>query len=305
MSLVYKILWIDDQIGDITHQIKAIETFINGEGLIPHVIKAETSAEISTCINALNTPVGSFDLIVVDYKLTDGPTGAKVAKEIRTRSAADVVFYSATPRENLLEALYSEKVDGVYVAHRTTILSRVRDIISAHISWAVNSLAMRGISAGIVSEIDHLIKDILKETCRHDGFSEDALVKDIYSYLEMKHARQEDVFEKIKKYTTIQQYSDDAIFGSDARFQFLKTIWDKFPESPSLALLKNNVARYDEKVLVHRNTLTHGKSDNGRIVLGKRTITLEELREIRVSIRDHLTHFNSLFDQLRSVRNTS
>jgi CheY-like chemotaxis protein len=303
MSLEYKILWIDDQTRDIQHQIQGIENFINGEGLRSKVVIAETTAEITEKVSALNTFQGSFDLIVVDYNLANGPVGAKVAKDIRTRSTADVIFYSSATRDKLLEELYTEKVDGVYVANRTNIRGRVRDIIAAHISWAVNLTAMRGISTGIVSEIDHLIKDILKETCKHAGFSEVEIVKDIYAYLEKKHEKREDGFAKIKGYTTIQEYSEDPIFSSDARFKFLKTVWDRFPENHALALLKRNVEHYDERVLVHRNTLAHGKSVNESIVLGKRTLTIDQLREIRVSIRDHHDQFKDLFDQLRSARN--
>lgn len=302
MTLEYKILWIDDQTDDIRRQIDLIKLFVHSEGFVPHVVEARTNDEIARRVQALSTPAGSFDLTVVDFHLADGKSGAHVASAIRNKSAADVIFYSAANRKELLRQLHDLAVDGVFVATRRDILPRVREIIAAHIRWAVNVTAMRGISTSLVSEIDHLIHAIIEEASRHPGLGEPEVVRQIIEFLRERQEEQLKRFDVVAQHKTIEALASEPAFSSDVRFKFLKKIWNRLPDNVAVARLRDNVARYDERVLVHRNTLAHGKAVNGGVELGpRRKLSASELRELRMAIRDHHLQFTDLLDQLRSL----
>jgi DNA-binding NarL/FixJ family response regulator len=302
MSLEYKILWIDDQIDDIQNQIELVKQFVLGEGMIPKIVVARENTDIARRVAALNTLQGTFDLTVVDFHLADDASGAHVACDIRRRSVADVIFYSATDRKELLRQLHELSVDGVFVANRREIVHRVREIFSAHTKWAINVTAMRGISTSTVSEIDHLIFAVIREATRHAKLEEADIVQKIVAYLGARRAEQEDDFKRLESTKTLDELAHSPAFGSDFRFKFLKSIWDKLPDNFAVQRLKENLARYDERVLVHRNTLAHGKTVNDGIELtSKRKLTAAELRDLRVAIRDHHLHFSELLDQLRNL----
>lgn len=303
MSLEYKILWIDDQTDDIRYQIDLIKDFVTGEGLTPKVVEAKTTADIDRRVNALTTAHGSFDLIVVDYHLADGRSGATTARDIRIKTSADVIFYSSDTKQILLQQLHNHSVDGVFVANRREITHRVREIISAHIRWAVNITAMRGISTSAVSDIDCLIKDLIAELGMHAKWDAPTLAKQLFDHLKENHDAQQGSFEKVASFQTLEDFADDPRFSSDVRFKFLKKIWGALPENPAISRLRENVSRYDEKILVHRNTLAHGRTQNDTIVLGKnRSLSSSDLKDLRILIRDHHGHFQALVDQLKSLR---
>lgn len=117
MDIFYRILWYEDQQDWYKSMKKSIEDVIKEFDLIPEIHYKKTPE-----IDIKEIQDKNYDLILVDYNLTNGKKGIngdKVIENIRNgKIYTDVIFYSEYSEK--LKTIFTKKeLEGVFVARRS------------------------------------------------------------------------------------------------------------------------------------------------------------------------------------------
>lgn len=158
MKTSYKILWIDDEPGNIRVDRENVENYLEEFGI---------RADISTVTKLVDQSISGMvsnpelDILLVDYHM-EGMDGAKLVGEIRNTHHVylPVIFYSALGLEVISRAAYEAKLDGVYLAHRDFVIEKFKDVANSLLNKEHTPKRTRGLLIEEVSEIDVRFKEI-------------------------------------------------------------------------------------------------------------------------------------------------
>lgn len=165
MKLRFNLLVIDDNPTDLPQNaFGELEDFLNSKGFSLHrTIPNDIS---QGAIDALSKSDGSeFDLVIIDYNLGDDTQdGADAAAKFRQMwRYTDIIFYSSSPPNTLLNELAKKHVQGVFVADRTADLGdALVGVAQTIIGKAVDLTHMRGIALAEVADMDVILEDVLE-----------------------------------------------------------------------------------------------------------------------------------------------
>lgn len=175
MNLTYKVLWIEDneQYVDALNQ-DILEAHLHGHGFDLELQFRTSPEEI-----ALDVDGTAFDLMVIDYQITehsegddeitnkeDEKTGDKVIKAVRDHDClTEVIFYSGAPTNELRQVAAKRELEGVFFSDRDpeVLLRKVCDVFDLTVRKVVDVNNMRGIVMAGVADIDHQLADLLRE----------------------------------------------------------------------------------------------------------------------------------------------
>lgn len=175
MNLTYKVLWIEDneQYVDALNQ-NFLEAHLHGHGFDLELQFRTSPEEI-----ALDVDGTAFDLMVIDYQITehsegddeitneeDEKTGDKVIKAVRDHDClTEVIFYSGAPTNELRQIAAKRELEGVFFSDRDpeVLLRKVCDVFDLTVRKVVDVNNMRGIVMAGVADIDHQLADLLLE----------------------------------------------------------------------------------------------------------------------------------------------
>jgi CheY-like chemotaxis protein len=157
MNLTYKILWFEDEKDFVDGYIPDLQDYVEELGfkfVQPH---------IETDSNNDRIDFNEYDLILMDYKLSDGDKGDVIINKIRKLDIyTEIVFYSASEMKELRTAIHDKELDGVYCANRGEgFLLKVKDIIRLTLKKFLDLNAMRGIVMAVVSDFDEKMLNII------------------------------------------------------------------------------------------------------------------------------------------------
>lgn len=158
MNLNYTILWFDDDVDSFeSFDTESIERAIESWGFNPNIIKVSEPADFLT-----HNPWSNFDLIVVDFTLENYEgNGAEFIETIRNHQVlTEIIFYSSRDSSDLWAEIHSKKLEGVYIANRRLIESKVIRVAEHSVHKVLDLENMRGIVMAQVGELDHLLDEV-------------------------------------------------------------------------------------------------------------------------------------------------
>jgi CheY-like chemotaxis protein len=169
MNLSYRILWFEDENDFIELCIPEIKNYIEDIGfkfLSPHVENDNSKAD--------NLDYDNYDLILMDYKLSDGDKGDVIIDKIRSMNVyTEIIFYSSSKMEDLRLSIQKNGLDGVYCANRGEgFIQKVKDIIKQTLKKVLDINTIRGIVMASVSDFDQKMVEIIETYKNHKNEEE-------------------------------------------------------------------------------------------------------------------------------------
>jgi CheY-like chemotaxis protein len=299
MRLDFNVLWVDDQPKGVKAQHEQIGLKLRKQGFRLTSIFARSVAEATKHISN-DVYADHVDLILMDYDLGKGPTGADGLVAVRSMMPyKEIVFYSAQApdlRKMLLEA----KVDGVHVSDRGGLINDVVGIFEMLVKKVIDIEHSRGIVMGATSEIDHTINDCLVryfDRCKKDD--QIKILAAVTKRLGEIKARFEAECGELDGITHVSALAPKhGIYTSADRLNLLRKI---------LAVLnihadkKKKLISYGVNVVPRRNDLAHVRvkvEGFVRKLLNRdnRELTSEDMRLLRVEILE----CRELFEEMQA-----
>lgn len=308
MKLVFHLLVVDDQPDAVGGAIGNLKDHLDQKGF--DLAQVEPPTLSGPAWEDFLKQNQSYDLVMVDYNLSQPEMGDVAANRLRTALPyTDIVFYSAEPRAKLLEYLAKQQVEGVFVSQRGELANRLAGLADAVIGKAMDLNHMRGIAMAEVAEMDILMEELLVSVFRLDHPDVSTVAKKIVKNLEnnaKKNSRE--LCQNLEENGLSVVVADGRIFPHNQKSIALRRLAKLLPDAhhvPDLKVLKS----LQNKITSIRNHLAHGKEDSdrkGNIVLrsirsgGSPLITDERwMVATRRTLRKHRETLETLCSALR------
>lgn len=313
MSLIYKVLWIDDNKDDYKKEEKALKKFIEDLFFEPKIDFCEDIASAKEYIDS-----EKYDVIFSDYNI-DEERGNDFISYIREKSVnTEVLFYSG---QNQLPEGRLDRVTFFFGtgSHREErLLKKMKDLISLTIEKLNDLTQLRGLVMAEVSELDNkmdqLISDYFlieneKEMKLRRTYFDDKIVKKVETSTKQKLERV-DCKQKTCKHKWHNKSMQDIISSIDFESSKKALTIDLLIEK--LAYDFRNGQFYDtylNEIIYKRNDLAHSYSEieKGEEILktkkhGPQIFTKDNIADIRRDIKKYHLIFNEL-DKLIEEKN--
>ena len=314
MSLIYKVLWIDDNKDEFKKEEKALKKFIEELFFEP---KIDFCEDVTSAKNYIDTE--KYDVIFSDYNI-DEEKGNDFISYIREKSVnTEVLFYSG---QNELPEGRLDRVTFFFEtgSHREErLLKKMKDLISLTIEKLNGLMQLRGLVMSEVSELDNkmeqlisdyfIIEDETEMKLRRACF-DDKIVKNVETSTKQKLERV-DCKQKTCKHKWHNKSMQDIISSIDFESSKKALTIDLLIEK--LAYDFKNGQFYDtylNEIIYKRNDLAHSYSEieNGEEILktkkrGPQKFTKDDIAYIRRDIKKYHTLFNEL-DELIKKKNS-
>jgi hypothetical protein len=304
MRLEFRVLWFENQMGDVRAGITAMERELTKHGL-KLIVDEEATASRLDVLARQQEMFHDYDLVVVDYDLGKGqPKGDEVARLVRKSFGfTDIIFYSGTPTDVLRDKVKQQAIDGVYCSGRTELRGKLIE----HVGFVVERLsrleAMRGLAVVSGGRGDDHMREIIR--CAHalmDEAGQAALLAAIDNQVSgfanssaKSYAKLIDLEARLTSRSVTSRILFQAV--NDSVTKILRT----HPHcEPELVIFRN----YLKKVIEPRNNLGHNvevREENGWVVRSKggQEINKTAMVEFRKDLASHLENLIGLIEKLR------
>ncbi|RNM02382.1 response regulator [Dickeya undicola] len=167
MSMVFKILWIEDDNEYLESlDLDMVRNHIKSNGF-------KTDFEFRTSEEQINMQIDGmqYDMIVTDYHITnDGPSGVEVIRSIQEKQCfTDVIFYSGKSSSILREEAFKKELDGVFFSSKDSepLLQKLCQIFDLNIKRLMSIDNIRGLVMSGVADLDKRLLSIISELNKH------------------------------------------------------------------------------------------------------------------------------------------
>ncbi len=317
MDIFYRILWYEDNQDWYKSVNKRVENAIKELELIPQIDYKRTPK-----IDIEEIQKKNYDLIIVDYKLTNlkdvkkGVNGDKVIEDIRSGNIyTDVIFYSEDG-EQLKDVFFQKGLEGVFITTRNTqqFIKKVKNIAYKNLRRTISPANLRGLVMDNTSEFDTEMKEITLKTW--ELLSEKHKLEiDQYIKGRLLENAKRDSDEKYEKYINdtnmiIYEVIEDKIFDSSKKARLLNKIMELNEKCcKELNEIFNQLSegkehfyeKYEKEIIKYRNALAHAKKTENEndIYIGK--CDKENIifsKGLCDKIRKDLIKYYNIFDEL-------
>jgi CheY-like chemotaxis protein len=309
MKLIYKILWIEDQMNSIRGRKRVISNYIRDEkGFELEIKEIETFQQFKEEIGFES--LKDYDLVLVDLNLDDDESGDgnKIIEEIRNNDIyTEIIFYSSH-YEHLIDLLKKNRTEGIFTSERNQIDTKAKKIIDVTLHKIQDVNNLRGLIMAEVSELDRIKKNIIKK------FNKEA-DSDFKKYIK------EDVFSKIKKdlesLSCLIKVEDSECSHDEINLEELQNnfFYDSFKKSRTVNKIKNKKCNhidfkhedYRKDVIAKRNVLAHQKEDEdklGKFLLYPNGDRLDFTEEHCIKIRKDIKKYKKNLEDIDKVLTT-
>lgn len=307
MRLDFNVLWVDDQPGAVAAQRTAIRNGMEQEGFEFNPTMCRSLAEVQAQIadDVFNDQV---DLILVDWDLGGAVEGQQVIAEIRDSIRyKEVIFYSAMNSADALRKLASDNgLEGIYCASRADLVDEVLGVFESLIKKVLDLDHTRGIVMGSTSDIDQLIIECVDAV--HGKLNEReqaALVAEALTIIDTRMKEHAAAFATLQGAATMAALlKAHGHFTAIDRLRILSRALkqEAFKDHQGS---REWVVKYISDVVPKRNDLGHkvllpdGRTMAIAVIGGEKTISIDEMRELRKLILSSRGEFRALRDALR------
>jgi CheY-like chemotaxis protein len=287
-------MWFEDEKDFVDGYIPDIQDYVEGFGLKfiqPHIEKDNSNSD--------RIDFSEYDLILMDYKLSDGDKGDVIINKIRGLDIyTEIVFYSASEMKELRAAIHDEELDGVYCANRGEgFLPKVKDIIRLTLKKFLDLNAMRGIVMAVVSDFDEKMLNIISAYVKTINKNEaNAFL------LKRKNKLLSSLDSKRKKIDNEQLDTFYSNWDFDATHKWrtvLSIVKSVIPE------LAGKTEKYECEIIKNRNNLAHvmevdHPSGNGQkcLAYGNFIFNDESCKKILTALKDHEKNLDEVLNHL-------
>ncbi|TXT27258.1 MAG: hypothetical protein FD134_164 [Gallionellaceae bacterium] len=299
MNLDYKILWYDDNKDYFeSRDNDRILSEILSWGFRPHITPVHDPEELSQ-----HKPFSDFDMLIVDFDLGANVSGAKFIKSVRDLNVyAEIIFYSMKGEEALWQAVIDERLQGIYVATKPVIDTKLLEVARHSVSKVLDLENMRGIVMAEVGDLDELLEKIF--TLAMQGITEEQ--RQLVYKAFIKKSKEPDkkfeealsAFESEPSIESLLVLSD----GSEKRVQNFNRVKAHHP----LLKTKNFADEYREAILSPRNFLAHGvpeRNGEGSLLFRHRGKEFSFDDEIGKILRHKILEYKSAFSEIVDALN--
>ena len=158
MQINYKILRIEDEKDFVESEIVFIQGYLEDLWFILEYENPEKYED---------KDFSSYDLIVVDYNLAEGQFWQDIIESIRNEEFYREILFYSWDGENALRDLVKH-LDWVYCASKDSCREKLKGLITNTIRKTQDINNLRGLIMAETSEIDDVIKKIIKNIAKTD-----------------------------------------------------------------------------------------------------------------------------------------
>lgn len=306
MKLIYKILWIEDQMNSIRGRKRVISNYIRDEkGFELEINEIQTFEEFKKTVGFES--LKDYDLLLVDLNLDDNESGDgnKIIEEIRNNDIyTEIIFYSSH-YEHLIDLLKENRTEGIFTSERNQIDTKAKKIIDVTLHKVQDVNNLRGLIMAEVAELDRLKKNIIQK------FNKEA-DSDFKKYIK------EDVFSKIKEdlesLKCLVKVEESECSYNEINLEELQNnfFYDSFKKSRTVNKIKSKKCKqidfkhedYRKDVIAKRNVLAHQKEDEdsfGKFLLYPNGDRLEFTEEHCIKIRKDIKKYKILLEDIEKA----
>lgn len=306
MTLVYKILWVDDHKAFFKNHRNYIKEHLEEKGFDVNITEYTSFQEFQENGNT-QLQQKEYDLFLIDLNLDHGNTGDQIISEIRTNHVlTDVIFYSTQLRD-VKQKIIDNVIEGVYITNRSDFEDKVTDVIDVTIRKVQDVNNLRGLIMAEVAELDRLKKEIVKKYTLNNK-DHDNLKKYVKEY----------IFSKIKK--DIEDYDflikDDDSYKNMELDQLIENlIYDSYRKARTVYRIKRlepNCSsipfvfdEYYKDVIKKRNVFAHEeestRKDGTKFLTYKNGDLLEFDEEHCIKIRKDIKKYKQILKNIEKV----
>ena len=324
MKVTYKLLWADDD-----------STWYNGfkENILENEIQEKFDdlgfAFESKLIDftKMNTEdflkeAEEYDLLLIDYNLSDTTLGSDVIKAVRENSIlTNLIFYSQSEPEVLRDALYKKGVlEGVYFSRRDEefLAEKLEKVIDLTVKKSQHINALRGLLMAETSDMDVLVVECLKEYFIKSSLQDK---ESILKYAKKKIKKFLKDF-SVEKLSYLADHHDNShfedilaslIFDAYKKTHTLKHALEDLKKRVDTSEYINVLDTYFEDIIKKRNVFGHVKEqvgEDGRKKLvshakGFETVDFdaEYCSDTRRLLRKHKKNLDDVLALLKDISN--
>lgn len=326
MELNYKILWFEDTDESFDSLSRQTKKYVEKKSLYCIIDRITGLSDL----NMSTYDINSYDLLVVDLKLSNGSKGHDVIIKIRNSGFVnDILFYSSSGLPNLKAALSEFKLEGVFLSEREAALfmSNIKKLIDKSVKRSENVINIRGIVMDETSGFDNLMSEIMLKLINLLSVNEKQAVKE-YIRSSLLCEQKESIEKLLDDYKEEIEWDYSRLFNnfsfsSSMKARLLNKIInlnnnDKITEIVSSCKsifpeLYNNkkivfADRYINGVLSFRNKLAHVKSfnaENPALICEKDGVQYRCDEEFCKMIREILIKYGKWLNSLSELVNVS
>ena len=295
MNLKYRILWVEDDNDWVESEIEFIESYLKKYGFTLEYENPEKYEKYD---------FSEFDIIIVDYKLTDEEQGQDVIEKIRKQELyTEILFYSVDGEDTLRQLISEKQLDGVYCASKYSCREKLEGLIYTTIRKTQDLNNLRGLVMAETSELDEMIKEILELLAEKDKVEKDKINK---RQNKLSKRYKENIVD-LKKYLLPDEFQKLVKSRHfDASFS-LKTLL-RFATCVRNSLIEKDIKPYENKILLERNILAHNPEESSTSILMKikksdgNIVEYDEQKfiDIRKDIQEYKRIFQKIIDNLNA-----
>lgn len=295
MKIKYKIIWIDDRFEEEESPFTDIR-----DNLIKYLYEEHFfEVEINSFENVDNFKTAvledEYDLILTDFHLNDGKTGAEVIDFVRREKNifTEIFFYSAKPDLETDQRLINNNRVTYYTLSGNNyreLQSQIKSLIDLTLQKFNHIVAMRGMIMHETSNLDHQSLNIIEHY--FDKYERDeTIIDNVFDEIIYFHKEKLKKAEKFKKNARLDKIiKDPVVFSSHQRANTLSKIIDKEE-------LQNFISDYKKEIILVRNQFAHAILDDTAKIFktkGGEEFNEELCKKIRRDINKHVQNLQEL-----------
>lgn len=267
MKLIYKILWIEDQMHSIRGRKRVISNYVKDEkGFELDINEIQTFEQFKGEIGFES--LKDYDLVLVDLNLDDDESGDgnKIIEEIRNNDIyTEIIFYSSH-YGHLIDLLKENRTEGIFTSERNQIDTKAKKIIDVTLHKIQDINSLRGLIMAEVAELDRIKKRIIQK------FNQEADA-DFKKYIKDK------VFSKIREdlepLSCLVKVEDSECSHDKINLEELQKNFFYDTSKKSRTVYKIKRKKCNDIEFIHKNYMED--------VIDKRNVLAHEEEKIRVS----------------------
>ncbi|GHT01933.1 hypothetical protein AGMMS49525_04190 [Bacteroidia bacterium] len=293
MNLKYSILWFENEMDSMEPLVEDIKDYVENLGFKFSDPQIEQGGD-----NFDTIKYEDYDLILMDYKLSDNEIGSSLIKKIRDNQIyTDIVFYSSSTIPELRQAIHDQEIDGVYCVSRTAdaFLSKVKSIINVTVKKVLDLNNMRGLVMAEVSDFDDKMKQIISlYLAKQEADTSNRFLT------ERKEKLMADIKKKLEalEKSPLDQLIESRDFEASHKWRTVKNI-----VKTEIKSLEVSINQYEEEILKKRNRLGHVKetvNEKGEKCLSDGDFAFNDAmcKQILTDLKKHSDNFDTIIRHL-------
>lgn len=268
------ILWIEDSQDwqNKAERLFRLRALNDGLSLNINWISKDDVKDFESKIKNESIGYKVFDIIFVDYNISNNVTGDKIITALRESNIdADILFYSANLNEDQKKKIILDSgtaFDGIYLADRSDFQEKAMNLYKKNTKRLTSLLNVRGLVTDKTSENDFIMNSYLLKNINKLDLEKrkilDSEIKDILkTQIEFVRNKLEDGDEIVKgnsDITATKLYNlPDFVFPISNKYQVFKRLLEL--NGSTMFDDKLSIEEYINKIIKIRNTLAHKKID--------------------------------------------